>query len=420
MGLKNVKNLNRLLPLVAVGTIADCQSVLEKTNRLLVRSGLQMLQKQDSKSEGLLEILKQLGFLEKIQSGYQLTSQELGFYISPVLNSSGRLSHARLSIRSLLSPDFVSKNFKDQEPELKNCNSLEGFVKKLIQTNQERKDLVKKILEEVELKAKQQFLDKANLIWLEGPWNKGIIGLLASRLVNQYQLPVVIIEVEKKDLENELVTASLRAPEGFNLPQAMTESGADLFIKYGGHPGAAGFTATFSNLKKIKEALSQNLDKQKKSLQGNRSIYQDAEFEAIISEFIKKNQEYLQAEDLQEILDLKYISNLIYLESTELKQDFLQELMLLDPFGQDFPAPHLVSVFSKYSIRWLGLEQKHVKINFANNNFTVFNISSSFKQKLFKNENKNSSQEPILAILKTSQNTFRGSTSLDLIAEKVY
>ena len=419
MTLNQVKNLNKLLPLVAVGTVADCQSVLDRTNRILVRTGLKMLGQKQSTSKGLLEILKQLGFLEKMRDGYQLTSQELAFYLSPVLNSSGRINHARLSIRALLSNDFKSKNFSLTDQESANCQTLEDFTKNLIVTNQDRKNMVKKILAEVENQAHQQFLNNSNLIWLEGSWSKGIIGLLASRLVNQYDLPVVVIEKdnENKDLE-EKVSASLRAPEGFNLPEAMTTAGADLFLKYGGHPGAAGFTALSQNLAKIKQGFNQALKKQKESLSNQKQVYQDKNFDVLISDFIKRDNTPLEKQE--GLLNLKYQKNLIHLETQELNQAFLQEMMLLDPFGQDFPFPNLISVFTNYTIRWLGLEQKHARINFASNYFTVFNLSPEFKQKLIRNDNKTGGLEPILAVLKPNQNTFRGSTSLDLIAELVF
>ena len=186
--------LNRLLPLVAIGTVADCQSIIEPTNRMLVKAGLQILQSNSHKIAGLSELMNQAGLSKKIQEGYQLTSQDLGFVLSPILNSSGRISHARLSIVTLL-----------KDPKINNTNQLvteniEHFqesgaelAKFLIDTNTERKAMVKDILGEVEQTAKEQVQSGHKIIWLEDQWNKGIIGLLASRLVNQYNLPVIVI-----------------------------------------------------------------------------------------------------------------------------------------------------------------------------------------------------------------------------------
>ncbi len=193
---KNIRltKLNRLLPLVAIGTVADCQSIIEPTNRMLVKAGIQILQSNSHKIAGLSELLNQSGLSKKIQEGYQLTSQDLGFVLSPILNSSGRISHARLSIATLLKDpkidnvnQLVTENiefFEKSEPEL---------AKFLIDTNAERKVMVKSILGEVEQTAKDQVESGQKIIWLEGNWSKGIIGLLASRLVNQYSLPIIVV-----------------------------------------------------------------------------------------------------------------------------------------------------------------------------------------------------------------------------------
>ncbi len=177
----NISILNRLLPLVAIGTVADCQSILDTTNRILVKAGLQILTKNQHRIEGLTELLIQTGLWAKMESGYQIGSQDLGFTLSPILNSSGRLSHAKLSISVLLG----------QKNNSENGEILVENTKKLIQTNTDRKQMVKDILEDLEISAQKQ--KDEPLIWLVGDWSKGIIGLLASRIVNQYNLPVIII-----------------------------------------------------------------------------------------------------------------------------------------------------------------------------------------------------------------------------------
>lgn len=186
--------LNRLLPLVAIGTVADCQSIIEPTNRLLVKAGLQILQNNSHKIIGLSELITQAGLSKKIQEGYQLTSQDLGFVLSPILNSSGRISHARLSIATLLKDPkiYIYKQLVTENIEHFNESGTD-LAQFLINTNNDRKDMVKSILSEVEMEAKKQVESGGKMIWLEGNWNKGIIGLLASRLVNQYNLPVIVI-----------------------------------------------------------------------------------------------------------------------------------------------------------------------------------------------------------------------------------
>lgn len=193
--------LNRLLPLVAIGTVADCQSIIEPTNRLLVKAGLQILQSNSHKIAGLTELMTEAGLTKKVQEGYQLTSQDLGFVLSPILNSSGRISHARLSITTLL------KDLRFDNPNQLVTENIEHFEQSgaelaqfLIDTNNERKAMVKDILGDVENEAKNQVQAGDKIIWLEGDWNKGIIGLLASRLVNQYNLPVIVVSKAAEEI----------------------------------------------------------------------------------------------------------------------------------------------------------------------------------------------------------------------------
>ena len=191
-----IKKLNRLLPLVAIGTIADCQSIIEPTNRLLVKAGLSILQNSSHNIIGLNELIDQTGLKAKITQGYELNSMDLGFTLSPILNSSGRISHARLSITTLITNNQLTNQVnlvKENEPFFN--QPAKELAANLIQTNQDRKLMVKDILEEVELEAQKQFDSGAKMLWLEGNWNKGIIGLLASRLVNQYDIPVVVVSV---------------------------------------------------------------------------------------------------------------------------------------------------------------------------------------------------------------------------------
>ena len=196
--MSRLTNLNRLLPLVAIGTVADCQSIIDPVNRLLVSAGIQIIQKNIHQIEGLNQLLSQSGVNEKIKQGYKITSQDLGFLLSPILNSSGRISHARLSIATMIADNDDQNNRPNcskivQENEKYLNQSTSNLAKNLIQTNQDRKQMVKEILSQVNQEAKQQYDNGQQILWLEGKWNKGIIGLLASRLVNEYNLPVVVI-----------------------------------------------------------------------------------------------------------------------------------------------------------------------------------------------------------------------------------
>jgi single-stranded-DNA-specific exonuclease len=190
----NIKKLNRLLPFVAIGTVADCQSIVDSTNRLLVKAGLQILNGQSHTLKGLSDLLNITGLNSKIKQGYKLNSQDLGYTLSPILNSSGRLSHASLSISCLLANDSTDNYFAGQVQF--QGDSLQ-LATDLVQTNSERKIYVKELIFELEQIVKIQLQNQKILIWLEtNDVSKGVIGLIASRFVNEYYLPVIIISTQ--------------------------------------------------------------------------------------------------------------------------------------------------------------------------------------------------------------------------------
>ena len=383
---KTIINLNRLLPLVAIGTVADCQSILEPTNRLLVRAGIKILNDRGDNIAGLRAMLEFLGFNDKINSGYRLTSQDLGFVLSPILNSSGRLSHAKLSIGVLLG-DGRQENL-DQ-------------ISLLVQTNNDRKKMVKDILEEVESQAEEQYIAGSSVLWLQGNWSKGIVGLLASRLVNIYDLPVIVVSVEEG---HESGSASLRAPEGYHLPKAISACG-DLIQKGGGHPGAAGFSAEIIKLEQVRIAISEALQNQVADQQQTKIIYAPdwVNGDEILGEKIKK----LQSQ-----------KNLIWLQKGDLTNQLLQEILNLDPYGQDFAMPVIMIKLDKkdFSFRFLGNEQKHLKFTLNSGQVvTAFNVDESIKSKLIANQG-----YQIWFQLKVSQNSWNSKTTLELIAENIW
>jgi single-stranded-DNA-specific exonuclease len=186
--INNNPDLNRLLPLVAIGTIADCQSIVEPTNRKLTKAGLKMFYHLKPVF-GLNKLILGSNLQTKFQAQIPFNSQDLAFILSPILNSSGRISHARLSIKVLVEDN-------------------QQLTNSLIQTNQHRKQIVKEYVNEIEIEVNKQIKEDSNIIWLVGKWNKGVIGLIASKLVNKHNLPIVVISQNKQTF-NQTETQSL-------------------------------------------------------------------------------------------------------------------------------------------------------------------------------------------------------------------
>ncbi len=365
----DVARLNILLPYVAIGTIADCQSIVEPTNRLLVKTGLQILQRQKFPHFGLEQLTNKLGLREKMEQGYRLNSQDLGYLYSPVLNSSGRISHAQLSIGALLASTNEEAN---------------QLAAQLIQTNQDRKQLVKDILGEVEEEAKKQ--ENEPFMWLVGDWSKGVVGLLASRLVNQYDKPVIVISLQEGK-----ISASLRAPEGYHLPDTMSKF-IDLFEKAGGHPCAAGFSANPENLDAIKQGFTDHLQ----FVQANNTDIMD----------LSKIPQTLAGK-------IPHRSRLL-LGVKDINQELMQDVLRMDPYGQDFPYPEFVFRLQDFEVRFMGSELNHAKIKTGNQNLTMFNLSGEVKEFL---EMGGKDDVQLWLGVKVSQNTWRNRTSLELIVQ---
>jgi single-stranded-DNA-specific exonuclease len=191
--LKTVQKLNRLLPLVAIGTIADCQSILDPTNRLITRAGISILNKNQHQIIGLEELMLQTGLRDSINNGHKLVSEDIAFSLSPILNSSGRVSHAELSISSILA-DNQDHKLPFNHPIRELIGNAKDLVSRLIETNETRKLEVKLILRNVEDQATAQALAGQKFIWIrDDEVSKGYIGLIASRLVNKTNLPTIIL-----------------------------------------------------------------------------------------------------------------------------------------------------------------------------------------------------------------------------------
>jgi single-stranded-DNA-specific exonuclease len=197
-----VKKLNRLLPLVAIGTIADCQSIREPHNRLLVRSGLYIIKTNQHDLDGLTALLDGTGLSQKMLQGYSIGSQDIAFTFSPILNSSGRMSHAKLSIALMLAQKDPSVMPYAGEGLIE--GSSQALADQLIKVNSDRKASVKSWIEIINEEAGKQFESGAKIIWIayEG-LSKGVVGLIASNLQSKFGLPVAVCALPENGLSKE-------------------------------------------------------------------------------------------------------------------------------------------------------------------------------------------------------------------------
>ncbi len=217
--------LKGLLPLVAIGTIADLVPLREE-NRILAREGLKEMEKTNF--TGLRALLEKAGISGSINSG------NIAFGVAPRLNAAGRLKTARIALELLLTEDPVK---------------AERLSTVLDRLNRRRQGVEEKIVEEARgiFSARKKDLV---LVGASEKWNPGVIGIAASKLVEEFSRPVLLIALEGNEGKG-----SGRSIPGFNLYQAL-KSVENCLVKYGGHPMAAGFTVEKSSIKELDEKIN--------------------------------------------------------------------------------------------------------------------------------------------------------------------
>lgn len=218
-----------LLDLVALATICDMVP-LTQDNRTLVHFGFKTLAR--TKRCGLAQLLSQVGGFE------DLTADTVGYRIGPRLNAAGRLEHARQAL------DLICTDRAEMAQTI--CKSLEKL-------NAERQRLTNQVLLAARAQA-QLSLEAAAWVLAHPTWPRGICGLVASRLVEEYNRPVFVLE------EGDICVGSGRSVPGFDLAGAL-QSMPEIFIRAGGHPAAAGCTIRKNNLAEFKKRFAQIVKK---------------------------------------------------------------------------------------------------------------------------------------------------------------
>jgi single-stranded-DNA-specific exonuclease len=216
-------DLRQGLDLVALGTIADIVP-LGGVNRILVRAGLQLLE-QGSRPG--------IAALKKVADVKQVSCGVVGFRLAPRLNAAGRLEDAALGVKLLLGDDLQEL---DALAEL-----LDGFNRDRQLIEQQTLEQAIKVLEE------QDAAERFSIVLADEGWHSGVIGIVASRLVERYHRPTVLIA-----LENGLGKGSARSISNFHLYRALQDC-AEPLEGYGGHAMAAGLSIRVDNLDRFKE-----------------------------------------------------------------------------------------------------------------------------------------------------------------------
>jgi single-stranded-DNA-specific exonuclease len=201
------------LDLVALATVADV-APLRGENRVLVRRGLAMM--RETKNRGLAALIRSSGLAEK-----DITAGRVGFILAPRLNALGRMDRALRGVELLL-----SENESEALDIARHCE----------ERNRERQDLDRRILDEALRRVDRMTADTWGIVLADEGWHPGVIGIVASRVVEQTGRPTFLIAIQ-----DGVGKGSGRSISAFDLHAALGEC-APLLMRHGGHRAAAGLT----------------------------------------------------------------------------------------------------------------------------------------------------------------------------------
>ena len=217
----------RYLDLVALSTIADCVP-LHDENRYLVARGLHQL--YGTRKKGLRALIESAGIRDK---GFYVGG-DVSFRLAPRLNAAGRLDSPTLALRLLLSNDEAE------------CAMLAEQIEAL--NGQRRTDTDSALIEAHELVEREANLSSDRLLIAAGKgWRRGVVGLLAAKLVDKYHRPAFALNIE-----NGHAHGSGRSCADFDL-HALLEQSRELIVSGGGHAGACGLTVETQKLPEFRE-----------------------------------------------------------------------------------------------------------------------------------------------------------------------
>jgi single-stranded-DNA-specific exonuclease len=303
-----------LLEIAVIGTIADLVP-LKDENRFIAKAGIQKL--IHTNNIGLKALFKICSI-----DMTSITEETIGFSIGPRINAAGRLGDAAPAVHLLLSEDPTE------------AMELANEIDRL---NRTRQTIVNEMTEEaIEMVEKTFSHDQKVIVIGKENWNAGVVGIVASRLVDKYYRPTIVLTF---DHEKGTAKGSARSIDGFDLFQNLSLC-RDILPHFGGHTAAAGMTLNIDDVAELRRRLN------------------DLASELLTDEMLIPVTK----------LDGEF-------EIQEIHLDAIKEMLLLAPFGMENPKPKvLLKDAGISSYRKIGSEQNHLKITLEKNGFSLDSI----------------------------------------------
>lgn len=361
-------NMGDYLDLVALGTVADVVS-LDHINRILVQQGLLRIRAGKTRPgiQALLEIAKK-------KASY-VTASDFGFALAPRINAAGRMDDMSIGIECLLA---------------ENINDARGLAVTLDDFNRDRKSVEQTMKDEAQVIIAAMHWDKednqaskGSLPWglcvFDENWHQGVIGILASRIKEQYHRPVIAFALAD---DGETIKGSARSIEGFHIRDALDAIASEnpgLLDKFGGHAMAAGL-----------------------SLKADQREYFFHKFDAQVKKRLNSSalESILSCDGKLDVIDFSLVT--------------AKQIREAGPWGQHFPEPLFEGVFELIQVKILKQQHAKLVVEIANSQEVVDAIAFFVDADLLASLQQGSK---IKLAYHLSVNEFRGQENLQLLVE---
>ncbi len=314
-----------LLDMVGIATLSDMVPLINE-NRVLATYGLQVLRK--TKRPGLVAMFQNMRIYQA-----NITGDDIVFSITPRLNAASRMAHPEIAFQLLISDSFET--------------AME-ITKQLSKLNDERKLEVARAIKSVHKKLSARESLPNILVVGDPEWSPGVLGLIASKIVEEYDRTVFVWCIE-----GDSVKGSCRARNGDHVVDLMNEV-SDQFTQYGGHEGAGGFAMNKENIHFLEDLLNKAGEKIFTHHDGTELIRENVMHDVVIS-------------------------------ISDITRDLHKALTILSPFGLGNRSPiFLLSRVKPIIIQSFGKGKEHLEMTFQNGYGTVRAIQFFTKPERYK------------------------------------
>ena len=364
---KNLPTLYPLLQFVAIGTICDLAQ-LSPINLKFVRHGLKLL--KETQYPGLRAF-----FTAEELKAKTIPSEKLAFHIGPLINSKGRLDHPELALGLLIAE--TPERARECYDHLVNCNQERKFI---------QNEVFKEAREQVLKDRKQVGFDKEHLISIvyQPQWHEGVIGIVASKLVDTFKVPAIIFTNSEHP---GIIKASCRSAGSLDIFNLLKKN-EHLFIKFGGHKAAAGLSMKKENLQEFIINMNKLL--------------------SVIPAIERTRIEFYDLE----------------IEANEINPQLMRDLDLLEPFGMGNEKPIFkirgvqldsYNVMKEAHVRW-NLSQQKIKLKGISFNY-VGKYEATTPEEIFSTQNLK--HEDLSVYFTLGLNRFNGNESIQLMVDRL-